>query len=149
MRCVIQRVRSAKVHTGSEELAAIQTGLLIFLGVEAKDGEKDAAYLAGKIANLRVFPDAGGLMNLSVADVNGEILLVSEFTLLGDCKKGNRPSFTRAAGPEHANALYERLARMLKEAGLRVQTGRFRAEMDVSLVNHGPVTILIDSRKAF
>lgn len=149
MRCVIQRVKNAQVHTENEELAGIRTGLLVFLGVGAGDTEKDAAYLARKIANLRVFPDGEGLMNLSVADVDGEVLLVSQFTLLGDCQKGNRPSFTKAAGPEEANALYETLARMLRDAGLPVQTGRFQADMDVSLVNQGPVTILIDSRKSF
>ena len=149
MRCVIQRVKSAKVHTGDEELASICTGLLVFVGVGEGDTEKDAAYLAKKIANLRVFPDEEGLMNLSVSDVKGEVLLVSQFTLLGDCQKGNRPSFTKAAGPQEANALYERLAGMIRDAGLRVQTGRFRADMDVSLVNQGPVTILMDSKKGF
>ena len=149
MRCVVQRVRSAQVHTGEERLASIQKGLLVLLGVETTDGPGDAGCCAKKIANLRIFPDDHGRMNLSVTDAQGEVLLVSQFTLYADCRKGNRPSFVRAARPDEANVLYEQLAQMLRDTGLRVQTGRFQAEMDVSLVNWGPVTILIDSKKTF
>ncbi|MFZ5974577.1 MAG: D-aminoacyl-tRNA deacylase [Bacillota bacterium] len=149
MRCVVQRVLSAQVYTGNERLASIQKGLLVLLGVETEDETADALYCAKKIASLRIFPDEQSLMNLSVTDVQGEVLLVSQFTLYGDCRKGNRPSFVQAARPEKANALYEQVVQTLLKMGIPVQTGRFQAEMNVSLVNWGPVTILIDSKKTF
>jgi len=149
MRCVVQRVKCAKVETDGREIARIGAGLLVLLGVSEADGPKDAEYCAKKLAQLRIFPDAEGKMNLSVSDTAGEVLVVSQFTLLGDCRKGNRPSFTEAACPEKAEALYAALMEALKGLGLRVQGGRFQADMDVSLVNRGPVTILIDSTKMF
>jgi D-tyrosyl-tRNA(Tyr) deacylase len=120
---------------------------MVLLGVREGDTEEDAGYVAGKIAGLRIFDDEEGRLNLSVLDTGGEVLLVSQFTLYGDCRKGRRPSFTRAAPPQEAERLYEVVARKLAEQGLQVRTGRFRREMDVSLVNHGPVTILLDSER--
>ncbi len=149
MRCVVQRVKCARVETDGREVARIGAGLLVLLGVSQEDGPKDAEYCAKKLAQLRIFPDAEGKMNLSVSDTAGEVLVVSQFTLFGDCRKGNRPSFTEAAHPEKAETLYVALMEALKDLGLRVQGGRFQADMDVSLVNQGPVTILIDSTKTF
>ncbi len=149
MRCVVQRVKCARVETDGREVARIGAGLLVLLGVSQEDGPKDAEYCAKKLAQLRIFPDAEGKMNLSVSDTAGEVLVVSQFTLFGDCRKGNRPSFTEAAHPEKAETLYVALMEALKGLGLRVQGGRFQADMDVSLVNQGPVTILIDSTKTF
>lgn len=149
MRAVVQRVTQAAVHVAGRQVADIGHGLVVLLGVGEGDGEEDAAYVARKIAGLRVFDDSEGRLNLSVADACGAVLLVSQFTLYGDCRKGRRPSFTRAAGPEPAERLYERVAAELREGGLRVQTGRFQEEMQVSLVNDGPVTILLDSEKTF
>lgn len=149
MRCVVQRVSGAQVHTDGETVASIREGLLVLLGVETGDGPKDAQYCAKKLANLRIFPDERGMMNRSVTDIGGEVLLVSQFTLLGDCRKGNRPSFVQAARPDEANELYLRVFEMLRETDLKVLTGRFQAQMDVTLVNTGPVTILIDSKKNF
>jgi D-tyrosyl-tRNA(Tyr) deacylase len=137
------------VETDGREVARIGAGLLVLLGVSQEDGPKDAEYCAKKLAQLRIFPDAEGKMNLSVSDAAGEVLVVSQFTLFGDCRKGNRPSFTEAAHPEKAETLYVALMEALKGLGLRVQGGRFQADMDVSLVNQGPVTILIDSTKTF
>jgi D-tyrosyl-tRNA(Tyr) deacylase len=137
------------VETDGREVARIGAGLLVLLGVSQEDGPKDAEYCAKKLAQLRIFPDAEGKMNLSVSDTAGEVLVVSQFTLFGDCRKGNRPSFTEAAHPEKAETLYVALMEALKGLGLRVQGGRFQADMDVSLVNQGPVTILIDSTKTF
>lgn len=149
MRCVVQRVSSAKVETDGKEIARIGAGVLVLLGVSEQDGQKDVEYCAKKIAQLRIFPDAEGKMNLSVSDTAGELLVVSQFTLFGDCRKGNRPSFIEAARPEKAEALYIALMEAIKDLGLSVQGGRFQADMDVSLVNQGPVTILIDSTKTF
>lgn len=149
MRCVVQRVKCARVETDGREVARIGAGLLVLLGVSEEDGPKDAEYCAKKLAQLRIFPDAEGKMNLSVSDAAGEVLVVSQFTLFGDCRKGNRPSFSEAARPEKAEALYVALMEALKGLGLRVRGGRFQADMDVSLVNQGPVTILIDSTKTF
>jgi D-tyrosyl-tRNA(Tyr) deacylase len=149
MRMVVQRVARASVRVGGEVSGEIGRGLLVLLGVAAGDGEAEARWCADKIAGLRIFEDDAGKMNRAVADVGGAVLVVSQFTLLGDARKGNRPSFTAAAPPEAANALYERTCALLREKGLPVATGVFRAEMRVELVNDGPVTILLDSAKLF
>jgi D-tyrosyl-tRNA(Tyr) deacylase len=149
MRAVLQRVSSARVVVENEAVGEIGPGLAVLLGVEDGDSEKDAFYLAEKTAGLRIFEDGEGKMNLSVTDVGGEILVVSQFTLLADCRQGRRPGFSRAAPPEKANALYEHYVDLLRERGLRVATGTFQAMMEVSLVNQGPVTMLLDSRKVF
>jgi len=149
MRAVLQRVKRASVTVDGELLGAIGKGLLVLLGVADGDSEKDADLLAAKTAALRIFPDDEGKMNRSVTDAGGEVLVVSQFTLLGDARKGRRPSFAAAADPETGNRLYEYYCAHLAEAGLNVATGRFAAMMDVDLVNWGPVTILLDSRKLF
>ena len=149
MRAVVQRVSSAQVTVEDETVGEIGRGLLVLLGVAQGDGEEDARYLAEKIAGLRVFEDEGGRMNLSVAEAGGAVLVVSQFTLLGDCRKGRRPGFSRAALPQEAEALYRRTAELIAAQGLPVATGRFRAEMAVALVNEGPVTLLLDSRREF
>jgi D-tyrosyl-tRNA(Tyr) deacylase len=142
-------VSRAEVRVGGETVGSVGRGLLVLVGVEAGDGEADAAYVAEKTAGLRVFEDAGGKMNLSVREVGGGVLVVSQFTLLGDCRKGRRPSFTTSAEPAAAEALYGSVVRRLADLGLPVATGRFRAEMEVELVNDGPVTLLLDSRRGF
>jgi len=148
MRAVIQRVSEAKVTIGGATKGAIQKGLLILLAVEEADTPEDIEWLSGKILRLRVFDDEQGVMNLSVQDVQGEILLVSQFTLFASTKKGNRPSYTRAARPEIAIPLYDAFSRRLTEGlGKPVRTGEFGADMKVSLVNDGPVTIVIDSKE--
>ncbi len=149
MRAVIQRVTQASVEVAGETVGEISLGLVALIGVAHQDGEPDVKYLADKIAGLRVFEDAAGLMNRSVLDVGGSLLVISQFTLFGDVRRGKRPSFTDAAPPEQANALYEALCARLADLGLDVQRGRFQADMRVSLVNQGPVTILLDSRKLF
>ena len=149
MRCVIQRVTRASVEVGGEIVGSIGKGFMVLLGAENGDGETDARYCADKIAGLRVFEDDKGKMNLALRDVGGSVLLVSQFTLLGDARHGRRPSFSHAARPEIAEPLCERLRAMLADEGLTVETGRFRTHMAVSLVNDGPVTILLDSRKGF
>ena len=149
MRCVIQRVTHASVTVEGELVSEIGNGFLVLVGAEDGDGESDVRYCADKIAGLRVFEDAQDKMNLSVTDAGGSVLLVSQFTLLGDARHGRRPSFIAAARPEVAEPLLETMKAMLEEKGLHVETGRFRAHMDVELVNDGPVTILIDSRKVF
>lgn len=147
MRALIQRVASAAVSVDGVERAAIGPGLLVLLGIEAADGEDDAAWLAGKVARLRIFPDAAGLMNRDVREAGGRVLVVSQFTLFAATAKGNRPSFVRAARPEQAEPLYRRYVALLGEAlGAEIPTGSFGADMRVSLVNDGPVTIWIDSR---
>ena len=149
MRAVVQRVSRASVTVEGETTGKIGLGLLVLLGVSAEDEEKDALYLLDKIINLRIFNDDEGKMNLSLADVSGELLVVSQFTLYGDTRRGRRPSYIEAAAPEKANQLYEFfVAEARKQIG-RVETGRFQAMMDVELVNDGPVTILLDSRKLF
>jgi len=135
------------VSVDGDSVARIGAGLLVLTGVGAGDGDEDARYMAGKIAGLRIFDDADGRMNLSVTDVGGAVLVVSQFTLYGDCRKGRRPSFTEAADPARAEELYLKLTDELRACGLAVQTGRFQAHMRVSLVNDGPVTVLVDSRK--
>ncbi len=149
MRAVVQRVSRAEVRVGGEVAGAIGPGLLVLLGVAQGDGDGDARAMADKLAALRIFEDAGGKMNLAAGEVGGALLVVSQFTLLGDGRKGNRPSFVEAALPEAADALYQRVCALLREKGLPVATGVFRAQMEVELVNDGPVTILLDSRKAF
>ena len=149
MRAVVQRVKQARVEVNGAVRGEVGPGLLVFLGVGDGDTEKDAAYVADKTAHLRIFPDEGGLMNRSVSDAGGGVLVVSQFTLWGDCRKGRRPSFVRAAPPDAARALYERVVDLLREKRLTVGTGEFREMMDVHLVNDGPVTLLIDSRKEF
>lgn len=149
MRAVVQRVHEASVSVDGKIVGAIEGGLLLFLGVEVEDDERDAAQMAEKVAGLRCFEDEAGKFNLSVADVSGSVLAISQFTLHGDCRKGRRPSFTRAARPEHAAPLCEAVVRLLRERGLRVETGSFGAHMEVSSVNDGPVTLLIDTKKGF
>ncbi|MCP4683605.1 MAG: D-tyrosyl-tRNA(Tyr) deacylase [Desulfobacterales bacterium] len=149
MRAVVQRVKEAKVEVEGATVGAIDQGLLIFLGVGEEDSGKDCEYLANKIANLRIFSDEKGLMNLSLKDMGGAALVVSQFTLWGDCRKGRRPSFIRAAGPEAAKDLYEQFISLLKNMGIDVETGRFQEMMDVSLVNDGPITLMLDSSKSF
>ena len=149
MRAVVQRVSSAHVHVDGKEIGAIERGLLVFLGVTHGDTEADARYLAEKIAGLRIFEDADEKMNLSVQDVGGAVLSVSQFTLYGDCRRGRRPSFTEAARPEQGEALYEAFNAALRDQGLAVATGQFQAHMEVGLVNDGPVTMLLDSQKQF
>jgi len=149
MRAVVQRVSRAKVTVNSEITGQIVRGLLVLLGVGQTDTEADADYLAEKIAGLRIFEDEAGRMNLSVADVHGAVLAVSQFTLYGDVRRGKRPSFDAAARPERARKLYEYFVARIRAAGLPCETGRFQEMMQVELVNEGPVTILLDSGKAF
>lgn len=145
MRIVIQRVKEASVSVENEPVGQISKGLLIFIGVSKADEERDADFLVEKVSNLRVFEDEAGKMNLSAQDVKGWFLVVSQFTLYGDCRKGRRPSFDQAADPQKGERLYLYFVEQLKAKGFGVQTGRFRAMMDVSLVNDGPVTFVIDS----
>ena len=149
MRAVVQRVTSAKVMVIERVTGEIGPGLLVLLGVEQGDGPTDLQYIASKIRDLRIFADDDGKMNRSVLDIEGGVLVVSQFTLSGDARNGRRPSFASAAPPQIARALYEDVVRELKTSGLRVETGEFQAMMQVSLVNDGPVTILLDSRKTF
>ncbi len=147
MRAVIQRVTTASVSINGIVKGAVQTGLLVLLAVEEADTAEDIEWLSGKITRLRIFPDDSGVMNCSVQETNGEILLVSQFTLFASTKKGNRPSYLRSARPEIAIPLYEQfIARLTQDFGRPVQTGEFGADMQISLVNDGPVTIIIDSK---
>ncbi len=146
MRAVVQRVECAQVSVDGFFCGKISQGLLILLGVTHSDIDEDAAFLAGKISRLRIFDDGAGKMNLSVHDVRGSCLVVSQFTLYGDCRKGNRPSYIESARPEVAVPLYEKFCTDLQATGLPVETGRFQAEMKVELVNDGPVTIILESR---
>ena len=149
MRAVVQRVRESRVEVKGSIVGSIGPGLLIFLGAGVGDAKKDSHYLVEKIVNLRIFPDDGGLMNRSLLDTGGSALVVSQFTLWGDCRKGRRPSFTKAARPEEARVLYEYFIQCLKEKNISVSTGRFQEMMDVHLINDGPVTLLLDSDRAF
>jgi D-aminoacyl-tRNA deacylase len=149
MRAVVQRVSRARVTVDGRTAGEIARGLLVLLGVANKDQPSDVQYIAGKIRDLRIFPDENGRMNRSVADAKGAILLVSQFTLLGDARKGRRPSYDEAASPAVAQALYDGVAQELRAAGVRVETGVFQADMQVELVNDGPVTILLDSTRQF
>jgi D-tyrosyl-tRNA(Tyr) deacylase len=145
MRIVVQRVIEAKVIVDNRTAGAIGTGLLVLLAVETGDTEKDADYLVGKTVGLRIFNDADGRMNLSLVDVGGALLIVSQFTLYGDCRKGMRPSYDRAARPEHARRLYEYFVAQTIKRGMIVETGVFQASMQVALTNDGPVTLVLDS----
>ena len=149
MRGVVQRVSRAKVSVGEQITGEIGKGILVLLGVAADDAESDALYLVEKILNLRIFEDAEDKMNLSLLDTAGELLVVSQFTLYGDARKGRRPSFIAAAAPEKANRLYEFFVAEARKQVAKVETGKFQAMMNVELVNNGPVTILLDSRKVF
>jgi D-aminoacyl-tRNA deacylase len=149
VRAVLQRVTRASVRVGGETVGRVGAGALVLLGVARDDAEADAAYLAEKIASLRVFDDAAGRMNLSLAETNGALLVVSQFTLYGDARRGRRPSWIEAAPPEEAARLYEAFVAEARKHVGRVETGSFRATMEVELVNDGPVTILLDSRKLF
>jgi D-tyrosyl-tRNA(Tyr) deacylase len=149
MRAVVQRVSRAKVTVKGETTGEIGLGLLVLLGVGAGDARPDADYLAEKTIGLRIFEDASGKMNLSVGEVSGAVLVVSQFTLYGDVRRGKRPSFDAAAPPEQARELYDYFAERIRAAGLRSETGRFQETMQVELVNEGPVTILLDSAKTF
>jgi D-tyrosyl-tRNA(Tyr) deacylase len=149
VRAVVQRVASASVVVDGEVVGQIERGLLVLLGVGTDDADVDAVALAEKITGLRVFEDEAGKMNLALNDVGGQMLVVSQFTLFGDCRKGRRPSFVEAARPEKAELLYETFVAEIRGQGIHVETGRFQTHMDVSLVNDGPVTLLLDSRKVF
>ncbi len=149
MRAVVQRVRRASVTVDAAVVGEITHGLLVLVGVANDDGAADVRYIATKVHDMRVFEDNDGRMNRSVVETKGAVLVVSQFTLQGDCRKGRRPSFDGAAPPQLAKALYEDLVRLLRETGLNVATGVFQADMDVELVNDGPVTLLLDSRRTF
>ncbi len=149
MRAVVQRVARASVKVGNETVGEIGPGLLVLLGVAHDDTEADASYLADKIAGLRIFEDSGGKMNLAALDIGGAVLAVSQFTLFGDVRRGKRPSFDDAARPEQAVRLYELFVDKIRGAGLRCETGKFQEMMKVELINDGPVTILLDSKKTF
>lgn len=149
MRAVVQRVGRASVKVGDEITGEIGKGLLVLLGVGQGDSEGDAGYLAEKVAGLRIFEDEAGKMNLSVGEIGGAVLAVSQFTLFGDVRRGKRPSFDAAARPERARQLYDAFVERIRARGLRCETGRFQEMMEVELVNSGPVTILLDSKKAF
>ena len=147
MRAVIQRVKSAAVNVEGRVTGKIGQGLLVLLGVGKGDGEKDIAYMVSKLPDLRIFEDASGKFNFSLREIRGEMLMVSQFTLYGDCRKGRRPSFTDAEEPAEAKKLYEQLILKIREQGVTVETGEFQAKMEVHLINDGPVTILLDSRQ--
>ena len=149
MRAVIQRVISARVTVGEEVVGSIGPGLVVLLGIAKTDTPADADYMAAKIVGLRIFEDQNQKMNLSALDTGGEVLAVSQFTLYGDVRKGRRPSFDEAAPPRMANELYEHFVRRIRDAGIKCETGRFQAMMEVELVNDGPVTILLDSQRSF
>ena len=149
MRAVIQRVTEASVSVAGSEVGRIKKGLLILLGVEKSDTEDDLHYLYEKIVNLRIFEDEASKMNLSLQEVSGELLVVSQFTLYGDCRKGRRPSFDDAAPAELAKSMYESFIELSRRSGYNVQTGKFQSHMSVQLINDGPVTILLDSKKKF
>ena len=149
MRAVIQRVKGASVRANGETVGEIGIGLLVLLGVGKDDSEEDARYIADKVSSLRIFEDLQGKMNLSVHDVEGSVLVVSQFTLYADCRKGRRPSFTGAGEPDRAKLLYERVVGSIAESGVPTAEGVFQALMEVELVNDGPVTILLDSKRDF
>lgn len=146
MRAVVQRVSHCEVTVDGQETGRIQKGLLVLLGVQNGDSEQDSAYLAEKIAGLRIFEDSQGKMNLSLHDVGGSMMVVSQFTLLGDCRKGRRPSFSEASPPDIANTLYLKFCDLVRSQNIPVATGRFQADMQVTLTNSGPVTLIVESR---
>ena len=149
MRAVVQRVTSSKVTVDGKVTGKIDKGLNVLIGVETRDTEKDAAYIADKVTGLRIFTDSEDKMNLSVKDIGGSVLAISQFTLLGDVRKGKRPSFVGAMEPDEANRLYEYTCDHIRDNGITVETGVFQAHMDVDIQNDGPVTIILDSRKRF
>lgn len=149
MRAVVQRATKAQVTVEGTVIGRIERGLVVFLGVDAHDDELDAEGMAEKIATLRCFQDESSKFNLSLEDVDGAVLAISQFTVHGDCRRGRRPSFTQAARPEKAVPLYDLVVRLLRERGFRVETGSFGAHMEVNVVNDGPVTLLIDTKKVF
>lgn len=149
MRAVIQRVTSSKVEVDGEVVGSIKKGFNVLLGISKEDTEEDLKYIKDKIINLRIFEDENDKMNLSLLDVGGEILLISQFTLYGDCRKGRRPNFMNALGGDEAKVLYEKFINMVKETGIKVETGVFGAHMKVDIQNDGPVTVLLDSKKDF
>jgi D-tyrosyl-tRNA(Tyr) deacylase len=149
VRAVVQRVKRSSVRVKHREVGCIGAGLLVFLGIAQQDTEEDLIYLVSKIITLRTFEDQDRKMNLSILDVSGEMLVVSQFTLLADCRKGRRPSFTEAAQPDIAQALYNNFISRVQQRGIRVASGIFQAEMEVAIVNDGPVTFLLDSRRLF
>jgi D-tyrosyl-tRNA(Tyr) deacylase len=149
MRAVVQRVLDSKVYVNNKQMSSIQQGLLVYLGVAQGDESHDAEYMAGKILDMRIFTDEAGKMNLNVLDIKGAILLISSFTLCGDCRKGRRPSFDNACDPQQARILYEMVAACIEQKGIHVQTGQFGAYMNVSCSNNGPVTFLLDSCRQF
>jgi len=149
MRGVVQRVRRASVEVEGNVIGEIEHGILLLLGVEDTDEEKDLEYMCDKVPNLRIFEDENGKMNKSLIDVGGQLLVISQFTLLGDARKGRRPSFTSAAVPDKAIPMYENFIKKMKYSGITTQCGEFGADMQVELVNDGPVTILLDSRRTF
>ena len=149
MRAVVQRVKSASVKVEGKLISEIGAGVLVFLGIAHEDTATEIEYIANKVANLRIFEDAEGKMNRSLLDTGGAALVVSQFTLYGDCRKGRRPSFIKAARPELANTLYEQFITALEQQNIPTQGGTFQAMMDVELINDGPVTILLDSEKQF
>ena len=146
MRVVVQRAKNAKVVVEGETVGAIEHGLMLLVGVTHSDTREDAAYVSDKIANLRIFEDESGKMNLSLLDIGGEVLSVSQFTLYGDCRKGRRPNFMEAAKPDYANDIYKQFNEELAKKGLKVETGIFGAMMDVQFTNDGPVTLIIESK---
>ena len=149
MRAVVQRVQEARVEVNGSQVSGISNGLLVYLGIQQSDELSDAEYMCDKIAGLRIFEDPAGKMNLSIQEAGGSLLLVSQFTLYGDCRKGRRPSFSEAAPPEKARMLYEWVTAKCRERGITVETGVFREKMRVCSINDGPVTLLLDSRRIF
>ena len=149
MRAVVQRVKNASVFVEDAEISRIENGILVFLGIAADDTEKDMEYIVEKCVNLRIFEDAENVMNLSVQDIEGEILLVSQFTLYGDARKGRRPSYQKAAPSDMARGLFQKCIWLFEQKYSKVRTGKFQADMQVALINDGPVTILLDSKKDF
>ncbi len=149
MRAVIQRVKNASVDVNGIKTGTISKGIVTFLGIHRSDDRQEITWMADKIINLRIFPDPDGKMNISLADINAEMLIVSQFTLYGDCRKGRRPGYSGAAPPEIAEPIYNRFVDEVRKKGIKAATGRFQAMMDVALVNDGPVTLLLDSDKKF
>lgn len=149
MRAIVQRVTEASVSVDGETIGKIKNGFVVFLGVADEDNDTDMKYIADKIINLRVFEDENEKMNLSLNDIGGELLVISQFTLFGDCRKGRRPSFDKAGNPSHANEMYEKICQYFKTNNIKTETGRFAADMKVQLTNDGPVTLMLDSTKLF